>query len=73
MFDFEFCIDTGDSKPVCYRQPSYSIHERKIMDKYIHILETNNWISDFEGPWGSLILLSPKSHQEEYTHINNFI
>ena len=73
MFDFEFCIDTGDSKPVCYRQPSYGIYERKIMDKYIHILETNNWISDFEGPWGSLILLSPKSHQEECTHINNFI
>ena len=41
MFDFEFCIDTGDSKPVCYRQLSYGIHKRKIIDKYIQILEAN--------------------------------
>ena len=37
MFDFRFCIDTGDSKHVCCRLPSYGIHERKIMDKHIHI------------------------------------
>ena len=73
MFDFEFYICTGDFKHVCYRQPSYGIHERKIMDKYIHILETNNWICDFEGPWGTPILLAPKPHQEECTDINNFI
>jgi len=73
MFDFEFCIDTGDSKSVCGRQPSYGIHERKIIDKHIHILETNDWICDYEGPWGSLILLTPKPHQEECTDINEFI
>ena len=73
MFDFEFCIDTGDFKPVCYRQPSYGIHERKIMDKHIHILETKDWICDYEGPWGSLILLAPKTRQEECTEINDFI
>ena len=72
MFDFEFCIYTGNSKPVCYRQPSYGIHECKIMDKHIHILETNDWICDCEGPWGSLILLTPKPHQEECTDINDF-
>ena len=37
MFDFEFCIDTGASKPVCCHQPSYGIHERKIIDKHIHV------------------------------------
>ena len=46
IFDFEFCIYTGDSKHVCYHQPSYGIHERKIMDKHIHILESNDWICD---------------------------
>ena len=35
MFDFEFCLDTSDSKPVYCRQPSYGIHERKIMNTYI--------------------------------------
>ena len=58
MFDFVFYIDTGDFKAVCCRQPSYGIHERKIMDKQINILETNDWICDCEGPWGSLILLT---------------
>ena len=62
MFDFELCIDTCDSKPFCCRHPSYVIHKRKIVDKHIHILETNDWICDFEGPWGSLILLAPKPH-----------
>ena len=65
MFNFEFCIDTGDSKPDCCRQSSYGIHERKIMDKHIHILETNDWICDCEDPWGSLILLAPKPHQKD--------
>ena len=35
MFDFEFCLDTGDSKPVCCRQPAYGVHERKIMNAHI--------------------------------------
>ena len=35
MFDFEFCLDTSDSKPVYCRQPSYGIHERKIMNTHI--------------------------------------
>ena len=73
MFDFEFCIDTGNSKPVCYYQSSYSIHERKIMDKHIHILETNDWICDCDDRWGSLMLLAPKPHQKECIDIDDFI
>ena len=42
MIDFELCIDTGDSKPVCCHQPSYGIHKRKIMDKHIQILEASD-------------------------------
>ena len=32
VLDFEFCIDTGKSPPVCCRQPKYGYHERKIMN-----------------------------------------
>ena len=42
MFDFEICLDTGDSKPVYCRQPPYGIHERKIMNTPIQILEDND-------------------------------
>ena len=73
MFDFEFCIITGGSKPICCWQPSCGIHERNIMDEHIQILETNGWICDCEGPWGSLILLVPKPHQESYNSINDFV
>ena len=73
MFDFEFCLDTSDSKPVYCRQPSYGIHERKIMNTHIQILEDNDWICDCEGSWGLLLLLVPKPHQEGCTNINNFV
>ena len=42
MFDFESCIDTGDSKPVRCRNSSYDIHEHNIMDKHIQLLEAND-------------------------------
>ena len=50
MLDFEFCTDTGNSPPVCCRQPVYGFHESKIMTKLIADLEENNLIKDCEGP-----------------------
>ena len=73
MFNFECCLDTGYSKPVCCRHPVYGIHERKIMNTYIQIMEENNWICDYDGPWGSLLVLATKPHQEGWTDINEFI
>ena len=35
MLDFEFVIDTGDAKAVCYRQPTYGVYEANIMVDYI--------------------------------------
>ena len=35
VLDFEFCIDTGDSPPVCCCQLKNGYHERKIMNKHI--------------------------------------
>ena len=73
MFDFEFCIDTGNSSLVCCRQPVYDFHENKIMKKLITDLEANNLIRDCEGPWGSLLLLAATPHQESCTNILSFI
>ena len=73
MSDFEFCLDTGDSKPIYCRQLVYGIHERNIMDTHIQILEMNDWICDCEGPWSSRLVLVPKPHQERCTDINEFI
>ena len=73
VLDFEFCIDTGDSDPVCCRQPSYGYHERKIMNQHISALEDSGLIVDCEGPWGSLLVLAPKPHQEDCSSIDDFI
>ena len=41
MPDFEFYLDTGNSPPVCCRQPVYSFNESKIMTAQITDLEAN--------------------------------
>ena len=73
MLDFGFCIDVGNSPPVCCRQPVYSFHESRIMTKLIADLEANKLIRDCEGPWGSLLLLAANPHQESCTNISAFI
>ena len=51
MLYFEFCIDTGNSPPVCCKQPVYKFHESKIMNKLIDDLEYSGLIRDCEGAW----------------------
>ena len=72
VLDFVLYIDTGYSIPVCCRQPSYEYHERKIMNKHIAALEDSGLIVDCEGPWGSLLVLAPKPHQEDCSSIDDF-
>ena len=73
MLDFEFYLDTGESPPVCCRQPVYGIHKRKIMTAHIEVLEDNDQICDYVGHWGSFLVLSAKPHQEECNNTNDFI
>ena len=73
MLDFEFCINTGNSPPFCCRQPVYGFHESKIVTKLITDLETSKLIRDCEDPWGFLLLLAAKPHQEGCTDIRAFI
>ena len=73
MLYFEFCIDTGNSPPICCKQPVYELHESKIMNKLIDALENSDLIRDCEGAQGSLLLLAAKSHQESCDDIDFFI
>ena len=73
MLDFEFFIDTGDAKAVCCRQPTYGVHEAKIMIKHITQLEDNNWIRDCTRPWGALLFLFSKPRQESCVHIDKLV
>ena len=73
MLDFDFSLDTGNSPPVCYRQPVYGFHESKMMTAQIADLEANGLITDGEGAWRSLLLLATKPNKESYSDINTFV
>jgi hypothetical protein len=42
------------------------------MDQIDSLLH-NDWIDECGGPWGSLIVLAPKPHQEHITDIKDFV
>ena len=73
VLHFEFTVDTGTSKPVCCPQPRYGIFERVIMQEQLDTLIHNDWIEPASGPWGSMIVLAPKPHQDEVTNISDFV
>jgi hypothetical protein len=39
----------------------------------IQVLLDNGWIRPCYGPWGSLIVLATKPHQEQVTDVNDFV
>jgi len=73
ILDYEFCIDTGASPPVCCRRPSYGPHEKPIIMEQIKLLLANDWIEKCGGAWGSMIVLAAKPHQEHVDDISLFI
>ena len=73
ILGYEFGIDTGGAKPVCCRKPSYGPHESKIIMAQVEQLKNNNWIRKCEGPWGSMVVLAQKPHQEHITDIKEFL
>ena len=68
-----FFLDISNSLSVCCRQPVNGKYTRKIIFKYIQIFENNDCICDCVSPWGSLLLLTTKPHQEGCTNIHKFI
>ena len=73
ILGFEFSLDTGASPPVCCRAPHYGVHETKVMLDQLDTLKHNGWIEECSGPWGSMIVLAPKPHQETVEDINDFV
>ncbi len=73
ILGYEFAIDTGGSKPVCCKKPAYGPHESRIIMEQIENLLKNKWIRKCKGPWGSLIVLAAKPHQEHVDNIDDFI
>jgi hypothetical protein len=39
----------------------------------LETLLANKWIKQCSGPWGSIIVLAPKPHQEDVEDINDFV
>ena len=62
MLDFEFCINTGNAKAVCCRQPTYGVHEEHIMTEHIAQLEITNYIRECNRSWCALLLLVTKPY-----------
>ena len=73
ILGYEFTLDTGKSQPVCCPQPNYGPHESKIIMEQLDALLHNNWIKECGGPWGSMVVLAPKPHQEHVEDINEFV
>ena len=61
---FSFQIDTGDHPPICCKQPRYGPHESEVMRKLVAKLDENGVVEDDEGPWGALVVLAAKPHQD---------
>ena len=73
ILGYEFGIDTSGAKPVCCRKPSYGPYESKVIMSQLEDLLSNKWIEECGGPWGSMIVLAQKPHQEHVRHINDFV
>lgn len=71
ILGYEFGVDTGGSKPVCCRIPSYGPYKsNSIMTQVSQVLQ-NGWI-EWCG-WGSMIVMAQKPNQEYITEIDDFI
>jgi hypothetical protein len=73
ILGYEFAIDTGNHTPVCCKKPQYGPHESRIIMDNIETLKHNSWIKECAGPWGSIIVLAPKPHQEHVNDISDFV
>ena len=58
--------------PGC-KLPNYGPHESRIIMEHIKALKENQWIEECKGPWGSLIVLASKPHQEHVNDIKDFV
>ena len=50
---------------MCCKHHRYGPHESKVINKLVDKLQENGLIEDDDGPWGAIIVLAAKPHQEE--------
>ena len=62
---FVFHVDTGAAKPVCCKVPRYDKYESEIIRRLCHCLQQNGMIEPDDGPWGDLVVLAQKPHQQK--------
>ena len=53
---FSFQIDICSHSPICCKPPRYIPHGERLGE--------NGVVEEYDGPWGSLVGLSAKPHQE---------
>ncbi len=69
---YQFNIDTGAGAPVCCKKPRYGPHEAAIITKLATQMEANGLIEDDDGPWGAMVVLAAKPHQE-HKHWSDYV
>ena len=73
ILGYKFGINTAGAKPVCCRKPLYGHYESKVILEQVRQLLMNGWIEKCERPWGSMVVLAQKPHQEHVTDIMKFV
>ena len=72
--DYECEIDTGNARPVACKNATFGPREQPIIEKAIaKLLELGHIKQIYEGEWLSKPLLAAKPHQENVTHIEDFV
>ena len=61
---FSFQIDTDNHPPTFYKPPRYGPHESKVMQNLLGRLDENSVVEEEGGPWGALVFIYAKPHQE---------
>ena len=61
---FSFQIDTGSHSPICCKPPRCGPHESEAMRKLVERLDENGAVEEDDGPWGPLVVLAAKPHQQ---------
>ena len=73
ILGYKFGIDTSGAKPECCKHPSYGPYESKRIMSQLEDLLCLKWVEDCGRPWGSMIFLAQKPHQEHVSNNDDFV
>jgi hypothetical protein len=69
---FQFNVDTGKVKPICYKQPQCRPHKSQAITAPVEQLQKKGAIDDDNGPRGSPVTLASKPDQA-HVHWSEFV